>query len=106
MERTAIITRSPVQLERTGACGIPVLSGDFNRGYTKAIMDIAEVFAYIQPDLKSHHKNLTAKSATELLECILQNREQLREQHLSGGEGFIRYNGKTQKFEWFDRRKC
>ena len=87
-KRTAIVNRKPVQLEKMGANGIPVLSGDFNRGYTKAIMDIAEVFSYIQDDLKSHHKNLTSKSANELLECILQNREQLREQHLSGGKGF------------------
>lgn len=105
MERTPIVNRNPVQLERKGAVtGLPLLSGDFNRGYTKAIMDVAEVFSYIQDDLKHHHKNLTAKSANELLECILQNRAQLREQHLSGGRGFIRYNGKTQKFEWFEGR--
>lgn len=101
MKRTAIVDRSPIQLERRGAGGIPVLSGDFNRGYTKAIMDVMEVFSYIQPDLKHHHKNLTAKTTSELLESILQNREHLREQHLSGGEGFIRYNG--EKFEWFER---
>lgn len=105
MERTPIVNRNPVQLERKGAItGLPLLSGDFNRGYTKAIMDIAGVFSYIQSDLRHHHKNLTVKSATELLECILQHREQLREQHLSGGKGFIRYNGKEQKFEWFEGR--
>ena len=62
MTRQPIINRSPVQLERSGVSGIPVLSGDFNRGYTKAIMDVAEVFSYIQSDLRHHHKNLTAKS--------------------------------------------
>lgn len=81
-----------------------MLSGDFNRGYTKAIMDVDEIFSYIQSDLRHHHNNLTAKSANELLECILQHREQLREQHLSDGKDFIRYNGKTQKFEWFEGR--
>lgn len=95
MERTPIVNRNPVQLERKGAItGLPLLSGDFNRGYTKAIMDIAEVFSYIQSDLRHHHKNLTVKSATELLECILQHREQLREQHLSGGKGL---SGTTEK---------
>lgn len=101
---TPIVNRNPIQLERSGVSGIPVLSGDFNRGYTKAIMDVSEVFSYIQDDLRHHHKNLTAKNASELLKCILQHREQLREQHLSGGKGFIRYNGKTQKFEWFEGR--
>lgn len=67
-------------------------------------MDVSEVFSYIQDDLRHHHKNLTAKNASELLKCILQHREQLREQYLSGGKGFIRYNGKTQKFEWFEGR--
>ena len=27
------------------------LSGDYIKGYTKAIMDLQEVFRYIQPDL-------------------------------------------------------
>lgn len=62
-KRVAIVDRKPVQLERTGNSGILVLSGDFNRGYTKAIMDVVEVLSYIQDDLKSHHKNLTSKSA-------------------------------------------
>lgn len=54
MTRQPIINRSPVQLERSGVSGIPVLSGDFNRGYTKAIMDVAEVFSYIQSDLRQN----------------------------------------------------
>lgn len=38
------------------------LSGDYIRGYTKAIQDMQEVFTYIQPDLKHHHKNINNKS--------------------------------------------
>lgn len=36
------------------------LSGDYIRGYTKAIQDLQEVFTYIQPDLRHHHKNINA----------------------------------------------
>lgn len=74
------------------------LSGDYNRGYTKAIQDMQEIFAYIQPDLKHHHKNLNGKLSLALLACCLENRERLRERR----GGFIRFNGQSQKFEWFD----
>lgn len=78
--------------------GLPRLSGDFNRGYTKAIQDIIEIFNYIQPDLKHHHKSLTSKNSMALLQCCLQNRMNLRDEI---GNGFIRYNGTTSEFEYF-----
>lgn len=34
------------------------LSGDFIRGYTKALQDISEVFEYVNNDLKHHKKRL------------------------------------------------
>lgn len=78
--------------------GLPRLSGDFNRGYTRAIQDIMEVFDYIQPDLKHHHKSLTAKTSKALLECCLQNRANIRDKI---GSGFIRYNHLIPGFEYF-----
>lgn len=80
----------PKRLER--------LSGDFNRGYTKAIQDIIKVFDNIQQDLRHYHKNLTAKLSRELLQCCLTNRENIRE---NIGDGFVRYNGKEQSFEYY-----
>ena len=74
------------------------LSGEYNRGYTKGIQDIIEVFDYIQGDLKHHKKRLTEKLAKDLLKCCLENRERLRE----SVNGFIRYNGKTAQFEFFE----
>lgn len=74
------------------------LSGEYNRGYTKAIQDIQEVFIYIQSDLKHHHKALTAKMSERLLKCCLENRERLRESI----NGFIRYNGQKQDFEFYE----
>ena len=73
------------------------LSGDYNRGYTKAIQDIIEVFTYILTDLRWHHKNLNAKTSIKLLQAILKNREMLSDDW----GGFIRYNGKDD-FEWFN----
>lgn len=55
------------------------LSGDFNRGYTKAIQDIIKIFDYIQPDLAHHHKKLIPKLSMKLLNVILQERDKLRE---------------------------
>lgn len=37
---------------------IEKLSGDFIRGYTKAIQDVSEVFEYVGDDLKYHKKRL------------------------------------------------
>lgn len=79
---------------------IEKLSGEYIRGYTKAIQDITEVFNYIIPDLRHHHKSLNSKSALRLLQVILENREQIRD----NWKGFIRYNSKLQDFEWYDTR--
>lgn len=75
------------------------LSGDYNRGYTQAIMDLAEIFSpdYIQWDLKIHHKKLTSKMMGKLFRCCLDNREKLRD----NWDGFIRYNGKLDDFEFY-----
>jgi hypothetical protein len=73
------------------------LSGDYIRGYTKAIQDITEVFTYIVPDLKHHHLSMNSKQSLKLLKAILENREQLRDDW----RGFIRYNGVINDFEWF-----
>lgn len=78
---------------------IEKLSGDFIRGYTKAIQDISEVFDYVNNDLKCHKKRLNNKLAKELLKCILENRENIREDK----NGFIRWNCVLNKFEWFKR---
>ncbi len=75
---------------------IEKLSGEYIRGYTRAIMDVTEVFGYIQADLKHHHKTLNHKAAMQLLKTILENREALREDWEK--RGFFRYvNG---SFEW------
>lgn len=77
------------------------LSGDYNRGYTKAIMDIQDVFSYIESDLAVHGKRLNMKLAKELLNCILKNREGVRESK----RGFIRWNAVKNGFEFFEGTK-
>lgn len=73
------------------------LSGDFNRGYTKAIQDITEVFTYVQDDLLYHKKRLNFKLAIEILKLCLHNRESIRENR----SGFIRWNTQKQGLEFF-----
>jgi len=77
------------------------LSGEYNRGYTRAIQDITRVFDYIQMDLNYHHKKLTAKLTEELLKCCLENRERLRE----SVDGFIRWNTKKNGFEFYEPKR-
>lgn len=76
-------------------------SGEFNRGYTRAIMDIESVFLNAQGDLAFHHKKMTQKIAMQLLHCCLSNREKLRE----GVDGFIRWNGQKDDFEFYSPEK-
>lgn len=78
------------------------LSGEYIRGYTKAIMDLQEVFDYVQPDLRWHHKNMNASLSKKLLKCCLENRENLRERN---SQGFIRFNKQKQDFEWYENNK-
>ena len=78
---------------------IEKLSGDYIRGYTKAIMDISEIFDYVSNDLKHHKKKLNDNLIKELLQCVLTNREKIRENK----EGFIRWNCVKNKFEWFKK---
>lgn len=75
------------------------LSGDFNKGYTHAIMDVCKIFNNVQSDLTHHHKSMTYNVAMKLLACILKNRERIRESK----SGFIRYNGQKDDFEFYDR---
>lgn len=77
------------------------LSGDYNRGYTRAIQDIQEIFEYIESDLKLYHKRMNSKYAGMLLKTILENREKIRD----GWDGFIRFNGKLNNFEYFMKVK-
>ena len=74
------------------------LSGDFNRGYTKAIQDIEDVFVYVQDDLNCHNKRLNFKLAIRILELFLRHRENFRESR----NGFIRWNTKRQELEFFN----
>lgn len=77
------------------------LSGDFNRGYTKAIRDIEDAFVYVQGDLTMHRKRFNFKLIVRLLELFLNNRENFRENR----DGFIRWNTKEGSLEFFDPKK-
>lgn len=79
--------------------GVERLSGDYIRGYTKAIMDLKDVFSYVHYDLRHHRKQWTKNIIDKLLNCCIRERENIREDK----EGFIRYNGQKRDFEFFKR---
>lgn len=74
------------------------LSGDYNRGYTKAILDIIDVIKHVKYDLSMHHKTLNAKLIDELMKLYLDNRAAIRDEI---GGGFIRWNCKLNKLEFY-----
>ena len=78
------------------------ISGEFNKGYTRAIQDIIRVFEYADEDLRMHHKRTNHKIEMSLLKTILENRAKLREIYCNG---FIRWNVQKQDWEWFETRK-
>ncbi len=85
--------------------GLPRLSGEYNRGYTRAIMDIINIVDYVNNDLLFHNKRLNYKLVKELLGIILQYRGELRDAEMGLNAGFIRYNHKLKCFEFFDKNK-
>lgn len=84
--------------------GFPRLSGDYNKGYTKAIQDIINVFDYVNWDLTSCRQRMNYKWAKMILECCLENREKLREYW----DGFIRVgnseSGHRDIIEWYSQK--
>lgn len=78
-------------------CNIERLSGDYIRGYTKAIQDITDVFDYIRDDLRRHNVRFNSDTANKLLKTCLMHREQIREDM----NGFIRWNANKKDFEWY-----
>lgn len=73
------------------------LSGDFNRGYLRALLDLSETMPPLCDDLLRCRIPLRTKRIREMLGMYLKCREQLREQR-----GFLRWNVKEKEFEWFD----
>ena len=85
--------------------GLPRLSDEYNRGYTKAIQDIIEVFDYVNNDLKCHNIRMNYNWADRILKCCLENREKLRDDW----NGFIRTekseSGKRDIVRWYDCKR-
>lgn len=76
------------------------LSGDYNRGYTKAIQDIIKIFEYVNNELTFRKKRMNYKLAMQLLKTILSERQNIRDRI---GDGFIRWSIQKQDFEYFQR---
>lgn len=73
------------------------LSGEYIRGYTKAIIDIEKVLKNVQNNLVSHRKRLNFKVAMQTLKLFLENRKNFRE----NCDGFIRWNVQKNELEQF-----
>lgn len=74
------------------------LSGDYIRGYTKAIRDVEEIVISIHSALKIYKVKWSIKVIKELFECIMEHRAKIREQK----NGFIRWNVVSKEFEWYE----
>ena len=88
------------QALRWGGSGIERLSGDFVRGYTKAIQSIIKIFEYVNDELTYRKKRMNYKLAMKLLKTILTERENIREER----DGSIRWNIQKEDFEFYQRK--
>lgn len=85
--------------------GLPVLSGEYNRGYTAAIQKLISDYDSICIDMKMRKKRMTEKLTKQWLQCCLENRERLRETNDADiYRGFIRWNVQKESFEYYDPR--
>lgn len=78
-----------------------MLSGDFVRGYTKAIQDMETEFKCVQDDLICYRKKMNYKFARDVLKLFKEHRENFRENQ----NGFIRWNVQRQELEFFNPNK-
>lgn len=74
------------------------LSGDYIRGYTKAIRDVEESVVSNLLALKVQKVKWSIKIIKELFECIMEHRAKIREKK----NGFVRWNVISKKFEWYE----
>ena len=72
------------------------LSGDYNRGYLQALLDLSETMPMLCEDLRHYRISLRPGRIAEMLKLYLQHRMDLREQR-----GFLRWNAVEKAFEWF-----
>lgn len=84
--------------------GLPILSGEYNRGFTASILKLIAEYDWICKDLKNHKKRMTEKLTKQWLNCCLINREKLREIEDTTDKyrGFIRWNATKGDFEWYE----
>lgn len=86
--------------------GFERLSGDFNRGYTKAIQDIVKVFDCVNDEMNYKKLRWNYSMIMKVLDCFLKNREKFRDD-MGTSTGFIRVvkdeKGKWSNVEYFDR---
>lgn len=86
------------------------LNAEFISGYTKAIQDIQCIFEYVQYELAGRKIPFNYKRSMELLEIILKNRMQLREQFncykgVDKESAFIRWDVSKKELEFYDPKK-
>lgn len=74
------------------------LSGDYNRGYSRALLDLSDEAARVQEDCALARKRFGYPLMKQLLALFIQHRENFRE----GGTGFIRLNRQSGRLEYYD----
>lgn len=74
------------------------LDGSYIRGYTRAIMDLQEVFLAVEREMRMRRRGaLPFRQIHEILGVALENREGIREKD----GGFVRWNAAKKNFEFY-----
>ena len=86
------------------------LNAEFISGYTKAIQDIQCIFEDVHNELAGRKIPFNYKRSMELLDIILENRMQLREQFncnkgIDKESAFIRWDINKKALEFYDPKR-
>ena len=76
------------------------LSCDYVSGYTQAIVDIINIFEYVNNEMNMRKMRMNYKLVMKLLKTIFNERGNIRDRI---GDGFIRWNLQRKDFEYYQR---
>lgn len=73
------------------------LSGDFNRGYTAALMDVSSLIPVVVAELKRVRRVGNLKYWEAAMALIVEHRAEMRDKRA----GFVRWNFERKELEWY-----
>lgn len=74
------------------------LVSGYNKGYTQALIDLAEYLPALIDDLKLYRVRMTRQRMDDILTLYTAHREDMKLRR-----GFVRWNTEKKAFEWYQK---